>query len=50
MAKLLRAIDNFIIIKDEDDGRPVDRWKSPDILPVLPNNRNFDSSDYASYW
>lgn len=50
MARLLRKIDDFIKVKDEEDGRPVNRWKSPDILPVLPKNRTFGASDYASYW
>ena len=44
----LRAINEAIQVKDHEDGRPVDRWKSPDILPVLPKNRTFTSGDYAS--
>ena len=50
MAKVLKAVRDFVTITDEDDGRPVDRWKSPDILPVLPKNRTFGMADYASYW
>ncbi|OAA55850.1 uracil permease [Niveomyces insectorum RCEF 264] len=50
MAKVFRSLVDFVTIKDTDDGRPVDRWKSPDILPVLPKNRRFDSKDYISYW
>lgn len=46
----LRAINHFIQVKDEQDGRPVDRWTSPDILPVLPKNRTFGKKDYVSYW
>ncbi|EPE04392.1 ncs1 nucleoside transporter family protein [Ophiostoma piceae UAMH 11346] len=50
MPSFLRKIDDFVRIKDESDGRPVDRWKSPDILPVPPKNRNFGAGDYVSYW
>lgn len=46
----LQAFLDFIKVKDEEDGRPVDRWRSPDILPVLPKNRTFAAKDYASYW
>lgn len=40
----------FLQVKDGEDERPVSRWKGPDILPVLPKNRTFVTSDYASYW
>ncbi len=50
MAKVFKTIRDFVVITDEEDGRPVDRWKSPDILPVLPKNRTFNSTDYISYW
>lgn len=46
----LRKLDRFIQVHDETDGRVVNKWASPDILPVLPKNRRFGTTDYASYW
>ncbi|EXJ83331.1 hypothetical protein A1O1_06952 [Capronia coronata CBS 617.96] len=46
----LRKFDNLIRVKGESDVRKVSRWMSPDILPVLPENRTFRSKDYVAYW
>jgi hypothetical protein len=46
----LRKFDQLIRVKGETDVRKVDRWMSPDILPVLPENRTFRSKDYVAYW
>ncbi|RDW78166.1 uracil permease-1 [Coleophoma crateriformis] len=47
---ILRAVDNKIRIRDDEDGRTIDRWTNLDILPVLPKNRTFTSKAYVSYW
>lgn len=46
----IRKVVDIVAIKDNEDGRQVDKWTNPDILPVLPRNRTFTSSSYASYW
>lgn len=43
------AVD-FIVIKDTGDGRGVNQWQNPDILPVLPQNRTFTTKTFATYW
>ncbi|KAI1323632.1 permease for cytosine/purines, uracil, thiamine, allantoin-domain-containing protein [Xylariaceae sp. FL0255] len=50
MANILKYINDFIKVKEDEDGRTVNQWKSPDILPVLPKNRIFGTLDYCNYW
>ncbi|RFU32336.1 hypothetical protein B7463_g3976, partial [Scytalidium lignicola] len=46
----LNFVLNKIRIHDDDDGRPINRWTNPDILPVLPKNRTFTTKTYVTYW
>ncbi|KAK3314112.1 permease for cytosine/purines, uracil, thiamine, allantoin-domain-containing protein [Apodospora peruviana] len=46
----MAAILNKLRIKDDEHGRPTDRWTNPDILPVLPENRTFTKKSYFGFW
>ncbi|KAH8674590.1 permease for cytosine/purines, uracil, thiamine, allantoin-domain-containing protein [Tricladium varicosporioides] len=48
--QIIHKILDKVRIYDDVDGRPVNRWTNPDILPVLPKNRTFTTKAYVSYW
>ncbi len=47
---IINKVVDVLRVKDGEDGRPVDRWTNPDILPVLPENRTFTRRSYFGFW
>ncbi|PKS11151.1 hypothetical protein jhhlp_002912 [Lomentospora prolificans] len=48
---MFAAVFNLIRIKEEDHaGRRTNRWANADILPVLPENRNYTVKTYMGFW
>ncbi|EXJ84746.1 hypothetical protein A1O3_05418 [Capronia epimyces CBS 606.96] len=37
-------------VHDSQHGRRTDRWTNADILPVLAENRNFNTKSYFGFW
>ena len=47
---LLTKLVDKARVQGEEGGRMTDRWTNPDILPVLPENRNFNLKSYLGFW